>query len=61
MKYKYNIAHSKNKSKNVINFKSKDKLIAYLNKNKAKVNNLDDVYINFNQVKLPLKATVWSV
>ena len=60
MKYKYNIKH-KNKSKvEIINFKNKAGLIKYLDKKKKKMNELDDVVVNFACISLPLKTTVWS-
>ena len=59
-KFKYNITYVNSKnSKCVDNFKSKDKMLEYLNGNINKLNQLKSVTLNFNQVSLPLKQTVW--
>ncbi len=60
MKYKYNISYKESGKKTNINFNSKNKMIEYLSNNTVKVNSLDNVYINFNQISLPLKATIWT-
>jgi len=58
-KFKYSISHRVKGKKQYINFKNKDKLVNHLEKNTNKVNELTSVSINFNQVILPLKTTVW--
>jgi hypothetical protein len=60
MKYKYNITHKLNGKKTTINFKNEQSLIKHLNTHQNKVNKLENVYINFSAVSLPLKATVWN-
>tara|TARA_Y100000310_G_scaffold31133_1_gene29548 strand:+ start:66 stop:260 length:195 start_codon:yes stop_codon:yes gene_type:complete len=60
MKYKYNISYKEDGKKTSINFNSKNGMIEYLNNNIVKVNSLASVYINFNQVSLPIKTTIWS-
>ena len=60
MKYKYNISYKEDKRKTCINFNSKSRMIKYLNKHKVKINKLSNVYINFNQVSLPINVTVWN-
>jgi hypothetical protein len=60
MKYKYNISYKEDGKKTSINFNSKNGMIDYLNKNTAKINKLPGVHINFNQISLPIKATVWK-
>ena len=61
MKYKYNIAYKEDGKSTSINFNSKSGMIDYLDKNKVKVNKLTNAYINFKQISLPLKATVWNL
>ena len=60
MKYRYNIKHKVSGQAETINFKNKRSLIKYLNNNTNKVNKLDAVVINFGQIMLPLKQTVWN-
>ena len=60
MKYRYNIKHKVQGQAETINFKNKRSLIKYLNNNTNKVNKLDAVVINFGQIMLPLKQTVWN-
>lgn len=61
MNYKYNIKHKVNGQITTINFKNKSSMIMYLNKNKNKVNQLSSPALNFDQVMLPLKQTVWHI
>ena len=61
-KFKYHITYVDSKSKKCTdNFKTKDKMLKYLNDNTDKLNQLKSVTLNFNQVSLPLKQTVWHV
>lgn len=61
MKYKYNITHKSDQTGVVtINFKNKSTMIKYLNRNKHKLHDMNQVKINFNQVRLPLNDTVWK-
>jgi hypothetical protein len=60
MKYKYNIKHKEKNKTNIINFKNKDSMIKYLNKNKNKLNDMDAVVVNFSVISLPLKMTTWN-
>jgi hypothetical protein len=59
-KFKFNIKHKQAGKVHVINFKSKDALIRFLDNNVDKINKLVSPVINFNQVTLPLKQTVWG-
>ncbi len=60
MKYKYNIRYKENGKTTNINFKNKQGMIKYLDKNKKKVNALDNPALNFGAIMLPLKQTTWS-
>lgn len=59
MKYKYNIVYTLNNTKKTMNFKNKESMIKFLNVNRYKMTTWSRVHINFNQVSLPLKHTVW--
>ena len=62
MKYRYNIKHkNKNNKVETINFKNKTSMLKYLDKNKHKVNQLMSPALNFGQIMLPLKHTVWHI
>lgn len=62
MKYKNNIVYKhETKGTTTINFKNRRSMIKYLDKNQPKLNKLKLVYVNFNQVRLPLKQTVWNL
>ena len=61
MNYKYSITHRVSGKKVMINFKNKQSLLKHLNSKYDKVNKLDNVYINFAAICLPLKSTVWYV
>ena len=60
MAYKYNISYIEGKEKKVINFRSKESMINYLDQNKCKLNLLKSVKLNFNQIKLSLSSTIWK-
>tara|TARA_Y100001938_G_scaffold140799_1_gene209523 strand:- start:418 stop:606 length:189 start_codon:yes stop_codon:yes gene_type:complete len=60
MNYKYNITYKEKEKSKVTNFKTKQAMITYLNKNKKKLGNLASVIINFGPISLPLKSTVWK-
>ena len=60
MKYKYNIRHRVDGKVSVINFKNKESMIRYLDKNTSKINKLTAPVLNFDSVMLPLKQTVWN-
>ena len=59
MKYKYNITHKVNGKSTRINFKSETSLVKYLNQNSSKLSILTNPVVNFSQIALPLKTTVW--
>lgn len=59
MKYKYNIKHKVNGKAAVINFKTKNSMLKYLNENRSKINKLMSPALYFNTIMLPLKQTVW--
>ncbi len=59
MKYKYNIKYRQNGKTEHVNFKNKRGMLSYLDKNINKINKMDAVALNFGQVMLPLKQTVW--
>ena len=60
MKYKYNIRHKVNGAVERINFKNKQSMLSYLDKNKSKLDKMDHPVLNFNQIVLPLNQTIWS-
>ena len=59
MKYKYNIKHKQKNKSTTINFKNKQSMIKWLDKNKNKLNNMVAPVLNFDMIMLPLKQTVW--
>tara|TARA_B100000575_G_scaffold127846_1_gene101884 strand:+ start:127 stop:318 length:192 start_codon:yes stop_codon:yes gene_type:complete len=59
MKYKYNIKHKQKGKVQTINFKNKDTMLKYLDKNKDKINSWSAPVLNFAAIMLPLKQTVW--
>jgi hypothetical protein len=58
-KFKYNIAHRSTGKVERINFKTKDAMLSFLDKNKKKVNNLKSVALHLGEITLPLKVTPW--
>lgn len=60
MAYKYNISYIEEKEMKKINFRSKKSMINYLNQNKAELNLLKSVKVNFDQIHLPLSSTIWK-
>lgn len=61
MKYKYNIKHKEKTRTKTINFKSKNSMLKYLDKNKDKLNQLQGVALHFGPIVLPLAQTMWHV
>lgn len=61
MKYKYNIRHKVDGAVERINFKNKQSMLSYLDKNKSKLEKMDHPVLNFNQIVLPLNQTIWSI
>lgn len=61
MKYRYNIKHKEKTRTKTINFKSKNGMLKYLDKNKDKLNQLQGVALHFGPIVLPLAQTVWHV
>jgi len=61
MKYKYNIKHKQKNKATTINFKNKQSMIKWLDKNKNKLNNMTAPVLNFGMIMLPLKQTVWHI
>ena len=61
MKYKYNIKHTVNGETTTINFKNKKSMLAYLDKNIDKLNQLVSPALHFDAIVLPLKQTSWYV
>ena len=59
-KFKYNIVYVEDNKKHCINFKNKQKMIVYLEKNQPKLNKFNSVSINFSSVSLPLASTIWN-
>ena len=60
MVYKNHITWGSGKDKVNMNFKTRESMIKYLEKNRPKLNKQKLVYVNFGPVKLPLNQTVWS-
>ena len=56
---KYNIIYKEKKENKQIKFRSEKNMIAYLNNNLKHLNTLKSVYLNFKQIKLPLRQSVW--
>lgn len=61
MKYKYNIKHKVDGKAATINFKNKQSMLNYLDKNTDKLNQMVSPALHFNTVVLPLKQTTWYV
>ena len=59
MKYKYNIKYKDGGKVLSRNFKTKQSMVDYLDKNITKVNQLVSPALNFGPIMLPLKQTVW--
>lgn len=60
MKYKYNIRHKVGDAVEIINFKNKQSMLSYLDKNKSKLDKMNHPVLNFSEISLPLNQTVWS-
>lgn len=58
---KYHIAHKKNGKERFIVFTSKSEMLDYLNRNKSKLNKLENVYLHFNQIKISLSSSSWRI
>ena len=51
----------KNGKKTRTNFKSKDKMLDFLDNNPRKLSQMKDAVVNFAALSLPLKTTVWKI
>lgn len=61
MSYKYNIKYAYKGKPVVKNFKNKDSMLKFLDKSTSTLQKYDKVYINFAEISLPLKHTVWNL
>jgi len=61
-KFKNNITYKDGQTgkTKLVNFKSRDKMIEHLEKNKHKLCLLRGVKVNFGSISLPIKDTVWN-
>ena len=60
VKFQYHISYKDSEQIKEISFRSKKKMIDYLNKNKKELNKLAHVFLHFKAIKLSLKSSVWN-
>jgi hypothetical protein len=61
VKFKYHISYKENEQIKEIGFRSKKKMMKYLDANKKELNKLENTYLHFKQIKLSLKQSVWKI
>tara|TARA_B100000427_G_scaffold305182_1_gene290998 strand:+ start:1174 stop:1365 length:192 start_codon:yes stop_codon:yes gene_type:complete len=60
VKFNYHISYKESDKIKEIGFRSKRKMIEYLDKNKKDLNKLDNVYLHFKVVKISLNQSSWK-
>ena len=60
MNFQYHISYKDNDQIKQIGFRSKKKMMQYLDANKKELNKLDNVFLHFKVIKLSLKSSVWN-
>ena len=59
--FQYNISYKDNDQIRQIGFRSKKKMMQYLDANKKQLNKLNNVYLHFKVIKLSLNQSAWKI
>tara|TARA_R100000742_G_C4177338_1_gene13619 strand:+ start:109 stop:297 length:189 start_codon:yes stop_codon:yes gene_type:complete len=61
MNFQYNISYKYNDQIKQVGFRSKKKMMQYLDANKKELNKLENVHLHFKVIKISLNQSAWKI